>query len=719
MIQIPEILKNKDFRFVKIKRRDKAAFEKGWNIEKNYTYDDVELHNHLKEGGNYGIIGGHGNILLVDCDNKEAMNIAKEKLPKTIIVSRLGGIGHLYFLCSNGRNTDLDKNSIHYGEIRAKDRYVVAPGSIHPSGSTYTITEGTEIAEIKMEDLENAFSDYIKIPSIINGNKKYDDTKLGKLRKIHGKLDRLLHGIWEGEYPSRSEAEMAAVTILKQESYGFDDVDNIMENICKIGKWKTKPISYRRTTYDKPAMEIIPEATKNTDPVLDITKLPKDHFIYRYMNMSDTYTDAYPEYAFCCALSMLSIATSRKLKIMIKPNTIYPNLWFMLLGISTISRKSTAINIMDNILKMAKIDIKRMPDSFSMEALMQRLSVDATGYFAIKEFGGFLSTLGKKYNTGTEAFFCELYDNPIHFERKLRKETFDMDDIFINIIGGTIPKSLSKYVPVSDLDSGLMARLMSVWPERKKETRGIETLKDIDEKLQMKLANEIRGLYEFFDNHNEIIKVKIEDDALLVLNSWISTMEEKIQKMENPERFSSVFGRATDYVVKIASLIRLGNTDIINIINTINTLTHSQLKNDTNVACIELTANLRELCELLSVDYKSMITSIYYVNNIFIPYALKVYEFIEQFEDTDKLERVYLIIKRHGIITHSDLLRHSHMKAKDFTEIIETLITSNKVRKYIKDSGKTKPNISYKALAPDNDVMRNFEIRDDVNVNDS
>ena len=131
----------------------------------------------------------------------------------------------------------------------------------------------------------------------------------------------------------------------------------------------------------------------------------------------------------------------------------------------------------------------------------------------------------------------------------------------------------------------------------------------------------------------------------------------------------------------------------------------------------ELTANFGELCELLSVDYNSMMLSIYYVNNIFIPYALKMYDFIEQYEDTDKLDRVYLIIKRHGTISHSDLLRHSHMKARDFIEIIDTLIVANKVRKYLRETGKSKPHVSYKALAPDNNILKNIEIRGNNNVN--
>ncbi len=47
-------------RFVKVRRRDKTAFEAGWQTTANYAADDPRILAHLTAGGNYGVMPAGG-----------------------------------------------------------------------------------------------------------------------------------------------------------------------------------------------------------------------------------------------------------------------------------------------------------------------------------------------------------------------------------------------------------------------------------------------------------------------------------------------------------------------------------------------------------------------------------------------------------------------------------------------------------------------------------
>ena len=66
---ISKQLQNKDFRFCLIRKQSKAPFEKEWQ-KKGYEFNDPKLLEHLKKGGNYGVIGGYGDLRILDIDDK-------------------------------------------------------------------------------------------------------------------------------------------------------------------------------------------------------------------------------------------------------------------------------------------------------------------------------------------------------------------------------------------------------------------------------------------------------------------------------------------------------------------------------------------------------------------------------------------------------------------------------------------------------------------------
>ncbi|MEK6883808.1 MAG: phage/plasmid primase, P4 family [Nanoarchaeota archaeon] len=151
---IPKILQKEEFRFVKIRTKEKAPFELDWTMDRNYKYNDKEIINHIEMGGNYGIVCGYGGLVVIDCDTFILKELVDKYLNPTLIIKTGSGKYHYYFTAKNTQKRVLNFGKLHYGEIQGKGSQVVAPGSIHPCGNRYEIDVHVPISELNEDDLK-------------------------------------------------------------------------------------------------------------------------------------------------------------------------------------------------------------------------------------------------------------------------------------------------------------------------------------------------------------------------------------------------------------------------------------------------------------------------------------------------------------------------------------------------------------------------------------
>ncbi|ACV10294.1 hypothetical protein Huta_0105 [Halorhabdus utahensis DSM 12940] len=190
----------------------------------------------------------HGTEELVFTDHDDVGLWPPNETPRTLLVRSGSGTGyHQTYRNSGSVDNAHGKGELAgAGEIRAKNWYVVAPGSIHPSGGIYHQVQNPGIGTIREEHIPPELR-----PS--NGASKgssHGDPKplepddiedLGKdfdpdavtnewgatvqeARIVSKKLDHLLSTYNPGgSYPSTSEADMATVSMLLV--WGFSEVD--------------------------------------------------------------------------------------------------------------------------------------------------------------------------------------------------------------------------------------------------------------------------------------------------------------------------------------------------------------------------------------------------------------------------------------------------------------------------------------------------------------
>lgn len=164
MVDIPEVLKKKEFRFIKILNGTKRPMEQNWQVAFNYKYNEDEFQEFLKKSKSYGVACGYGNLAVIDCDEEEVAKEVLLHLPKTLTVKTGSGGFHFYYTIP-----DLDKKIImkdnkdkHYGEVQWMGQQVIGSGSLHPNGNIYKTVHNNDVAEIKKEDLLAVIGKYLK-----------------------------------------------------------------------------------------------------------------------------------------------------------------------------------------------------------------------------------------------------------------------------------------------------------------------------------------------------------------------------------------------------------------------------------------------------------------------------------------------------------------------------------------------------------------------------
>ena len=151
------------FCLVKTRGKDPSIGGKGWQKPENLlSAEDLRLQEHLKRGGNYGVVGGFG-LVIVDTDIPELKEVVREKLPPTFTVESPGSHGwHSYFLCGLEKPIRLrDKNKENIGDIQGPGKMVVGPNSIHPNGGIYKIIDDRPLAQITRQQLIEAFKEFV------------------------------------------------------------------------------------------------------------------------------------------------------------------------------------------------------------------------------------------------------------------------------------------------------------------------------------------------------------------------------------------------------------------------------------------------------------------------------------------------------------------------------------------------------------------------------
>lgn len=232
--------------------------------------------------------------------------------------------------------------------------------------------------------------------------------------------------------------------------------------------------------------------------LIDEDEIEEDSLVLEYKKWGEVATDAplvYHELSCFIALSSL-ICGGLRLKTSF--GDLFPNLWGLILGESTLTRKTTAMRMaMDIVLELDKDAI--LASDGSPEGIITGLGgrPSRVSIFYKDEVSGFFDSINRKdYMAGLRETFTQLYDVPKVLTRLLRKDTVTITEPYFIFFGGGIRDKVYSLVSEEDVLSGFLPRFLVVSGENDLErvrrtgppTKGSEELKTkvVEHMMQLK-----------------------------------------------------------------------------------------------------------------------------------------------------------------------------------------------------------------------------------------
>lgn len=230
-------------RFNRVRFKDKAAFEQGWQ-NKPYSYKEIQEY-FPKE--NYGVMcGSELRVLDDDSEKKGLIKIFIDNFGETFRVR-----DHLYFKFDNGNSKKIIfmNGPYHLGELQGEGQYVVGPGSTHPSGEIYEIKNESEIITVSYNKFIEVFGEFIK-------KEEYNNNKIN----FNSENDDFIASIKEKwNEGNRQDLAMAVAGYLRKEKrLGLKNCLGIVESICRDCNDQEIPqrLAAVRATYEKDESDI-------------------------------------------------------------------------------------------------------------------------------------------------------------------------------------------------------------------------------------------------------------------------------------------------------------------------------------------------------------------------------------------------------------------------------------------------------------------------------
>lgn len=343
--------------------------------------------------------------------------------------------------------------------------------------------------------------------------------------------------------------------------------------------------AYGRHTENLEKVQII---TKKDEPLLtDEERSSVENvrtFVEDYIDWASKLGDAAVQYHQGGAFIILSALLAGSVSLPTSFGRVVPNLWFMILADTTLTRKSTAMDIAVDLLVEVDPDAIMATDG-SIEGLMQGLSTrpGRPSVFLRDEFSGLIEQITKKdYYAGMAETLTKLYDGKMQ-KRLLRKEIIEVRDPVLVLFAGGIKSRVQQLLKLDHISSGFIPRFLFLTAESdisKVQPLGPPTLLDTSGKAELlqqmiDMRQFYHGFFELTIEGGKKIEMPKRWEAELTPAAWTryNKFEKQLtgagMKTERPDLMTPLFDRLAKSTLKAIVLLaasrRKGDDVIIDV----------------------------------------------------------------------------------------------------------------------------------------------------------
>ncbi len=298
-------------------------------------------------------------------------------------------------------------------------------------------------------------------------------------------------------------------------------------------------------------------------------------FIGKWVELLDKFTDANRELKEAAGLFALSSLVGHK-AIIPCPSSSRPfseveegtgtkmgkrlNLWFLIIGRSRWSRKTTVANLTRDFLSATLGHNYLLTTVSTPEALIDELAENTTSFgchkaWIIDEFAIILEARRKDYMAEFEGILQKLYDGDTFSRRTRSRGRVTVKDPYFTVFACTTPYSIEKrLLDESMFVHGFLNRFLIIWDE------GTRNPIPIGEHLKQSITD-YRDIVEelirsgrLYTSTSSVITLGVSSEVLKLLSEIEARAEER---GKDDEIINLYLGNMTDFLLKLSGLYRL------------------------------------------------------------------------------------------------------------------------------------------------------------------
>jgi len=374
--------------------------------------------------------------------------------------------------------------------------------------------------------------------------------------------------------------------------------------------------------------------------------------VEEYIEWCKSLGDAAWQYHQAGAFVVLSSLLAGKVKLPTSFGVVVPNLWFMILADTTLTRKTTAMDMAIDLVLEIDSDVVLATDG-SIEGLFTALALrpNRPSVFLRDEFSGLLEAITKKdYYAGMAETLTKLYDGKFQ-KRVLRKETIEVRDPVLILFAGGIRDRVLSLLTYEHVASGFLPRFIFITAESdvtRLKPLGPPAEKALGQKdLLMSRLRHIRAHYD------QVEQIHVNDklftgpkrwDAKLTPDAW-----KRYNQIENDMLMSALNSTYKDVLTPC-----------------FDRLSKSGLK-----AAVLLSA-ARRMADDVLVEEQDIVRAFAYIEQ-WRSYTLDVIQNIGRSGAEADLQRVFqAVIAKPGVL-RSELMQRYRLNSREADGILSTL----------------------------------------------
>lgn len=291
-------------------------------------------------------------------------------------------------------------------------------------------------------------------------------------------------------------------------------------------------------------------------------------FVEDYIEWAKSIGDAAWQYHQAGAFIALSTLLSGYVELPTSFGSLRTNLWFMILADTTLTRKTTAMDLAMDMVREVDSDCILATDG-SIEGLLTSLSMrpGRASVFLRDEFTGLIEAMTRKdYMAGMMEALTKLYDGKYQ-KRVLKREVIEVKDPILVLFAGGIKNRMHFLLKHEHVTSGFVPRFIFVTAES--DITRVKPIGPPTNRTEDRRRHLIERLFTMRQHYIDqlqgtpqaTLKFEMTDEAWIRYNRFDNEMVEYALKSQAKELYTPYMARLAINGLKAAVLLSAARAD--------------------------------------------------------------------------------------------------------------------------------------------------------------